>query len=397
MEKKQKITKVFSGPLLKQTIKTNRVLMIVVLLIMCMMSNVVNFAMSIMGEPQTSESTQEAQKDFYSYLYVLASYNDMAGTELSYEDYKDTEDKSLYQNVFQLMNQEADMNFSTEGFEAAFQELEDSTVPVETYVRQFEYTYELGDLKGCFTGEDLDIEDMMHTMLETMGISSDLIETMSSMDTTSMLNQMYYTVMGLLPIFLCIVIVANSLFVDQVDRGSMAYVLSTPTKRSAIVITQGIFLIVAPLLMIAVVCAMRILSSFVLYDEVNVPGIIMLYMGMYILVEAVAAICYFGSCFFNRSKNSMAFGGGITVWFFLASLLGMFGSENLVDMGIGVKELGIFNKLTLVGLYDIHSLETVGTDSIDFTFLWKLGILLAVTVAFYVAGALKFQKKDLPL
>ncbi len=177
MEKKQKITNVFSGPLLKQTIKTNRVLMIVVLLIMCMMSNVVNFAMSIMGESQTSESTQEAQKDFYSYLYVLASYNDMAGTELSYEDYKDTEDKSLYQNVFQLMNQEADMNFSTEGFEAAFQELEDSTVPVETYVRQFEYTYELGDLKGCFTGEDLDIEDMMHTMLETMGISSDLIET----------------------------------------------------------------------------------------------------------------------------------------------------------------------------------------------------------------------------
>ena len=93
----------------------------------------------------------------------------------------------------------------------------------------------------------------------------------------------------------------------------------------------------------------------------------------------------------------MAFGGGITVWFFLASLLGMFGSDNLVDMGIGVKELGFFNKLTLVGFYDIHSLETVGTDSIDFTFLWKLGILLAVAVVFYVAGALKFQKKDLPL
>ena len=49
------------------------------------------------------------------------------------------------------------------------------------------------------------------------------------MDMMTMLNQMYFTVMGLLPIFLFIVIVANSLFVDQVDKGSVAYVLSTPT------------------------------------------------------------------------------------------------------------------------------------------------------------------------
>lgn len=98
----------------------------------------------------------------------------------------------------------------------------------------------------------------MNTMFETMGISPDIIETIGSMDMTTMLNQMYFTVMGLLPIFLFIVIVANSLFVDQVDKGSMAYVLSTPTKRSAIVITQGIFLVVTPLLIIAVVCAMKI-------------------------------------------------------------------------------------------------------------------------------------------
>lgn len=237
----------------------------------------------------------------------------------------------------------------------------------------------------------------MNTMFETMGISPDIIETIGSMDMTTMLNQMYFTVMGLLPIFLFIVIVANSLFVDQVDKGSMAYVLSTPTKRSAIVITQGIFLVVTPLLIIAVVCAMRILSSFVLFDEVNVPGIVMLYAGMYVLVEAVAGICYFGSCVFNRSKSSMAFGGGFAVWFFLASLLGMFGSSDLVDMGMGVKELGIFNKLTLVGLYDIKALETVGTGDVNMDFLWKLIVLAVVAVVFFAAGAVRFQKKDLPL
>lgn len=127
------------------------------------------------------------------------------------------------------------------------------------------------------------------------------------------------------------------------------------------------------------------------------PGIIMLYTGMYVLVEAVSGICYFGSYFFNRSRSSMAFGGGITVWFFLASLLGMFGSSDLVDMGMGVKELGIFNKLTLVGLYDIKALETVGTGDVNMDFLWKLIVLAAVAVVFYATGAVRFQKKDLPL
>lgn len=93
----------------------------------------------------------------------------------------------------------------------------------------------------------------------------------------------------------------------------------------------------------------------------------------------------------------MAFGGGLTVWFFLASLLGMFGSDMMIDMGIGVKELGIFNKTTLVGLYDINALSTIGTDSVDFSFIWKLSVLFGITVVCYSVGSIKFQRKDLPL
>ena len=52
--------------------------------------------------------------------------------------------------------------------------------------------------------------------------------------------------------------------------------------------------------------------------------------------------------------------GGIAVWFFLASLL------------------GISNKLTLVGLYDIKALETVGTGDVNTDFVWKLIVLAVV-------------------
>ena len=138
----------------------------------------------------------------------------------------------------------------------------------------------------------------------------------------------------------------------------MAYVLSTPTKRSAVAITQLVFMLIVPLLMIAVVCATRIGTSFMFYDEVNVAGMLALFGGMYILVEAVCGICYMGSCLFSQSKKSMAFGGGLAVWFFLASMIGLFGSENMVNTGMGVKELSIFNRLTLVGLYDVCLLYT---------------------------------------
>lgn len=393
----KKITRFFSKPLMKQNIKSNRILIIVVILIMCMMSTVINGAMSVMGEQNKDTNIEETQKDFYSYLYVFASYNEMAGTHLSYDDFIHSEDTKQYQVVFDMMKQKSDMDLSVNQFKQVSEDMKKSDVPIETYIHQFEYTYALGQVKGCFSGEDLNIQDMMTTMFEVMGVSSDLVENMSNMDMTTMLNQMYFTVMGLLPIFILIVIMGNALIVDQVDKGSMAYVLSTPTKRSAVALTQAIFMIFVPLLVVAIVCATRIASSFVFFDEVNVAKIIVSYVGMYILVEAIGAICYFGSCFFNRSRNSMAFGGGFTVWFFIASLLGMFGSPSLVDMGMGVESLNIFNKLTLIGLYDLNSIATIGSGALDTAFIWKFAILAGIAIVFYVAGFMKFKTKDLPL
>lgn len=110
-------------------------------------------------------------------------------------------------------------------------------------------------------------------------------------------------------------------------------------------------MIVTPLIMVGITCAARIAASFAWYEEVDVAGILVLYLGMYILVEALAGICYLGSCFFDQSGKAMAFGGGITVWCFIASLLGMFGSEDMVSMG----------------------------------FVWKLAVLAAIAIVCYAA------------
>ena len=380
-----------------QTIKANWGLCVAILLIMILLGNVMNYAMSMMATEKSDVDVTEYQENFYTYLGALATYDTMTQQELSYDDFISGDNETAYETAFEMLNAQADMDLSTKGFQKAIDGLSQSDISLEKYVKQFEYVYALNQTNGVFDKEELTISEMLTVTLDMMGVSSDMVEKMSEMNPASMMNQMYYTAMGLLPISILIVILANSLIASQVDRGSMAYVLSTPTKRSAVAITQMVFMIIVPLLIIAIVCATRIGTTYLFYDEVNVPGILALFGGMYILVEAVCGLCYMGSCIFSRSRKSMAFGGGLAVWFFLASMIGLFGSENMVNTGMGVEELRIFNKLTLVGLYDVDALSTVGTGSVDTAFVWKLLILLAVAIVTYAIGAVRFSKKDLPL
>ncbi len=392
-----KVTKIFSWPLMKQSLNANKVLAIACTVVLCLMTMVTTYASSLLGATDSVDYT-DAQTDFYTYLYVLVSYNEMMGTELSYADFAETDDRTVYDTVFEMMSaQSDDLDLSSEGFEEAAQILAGSEAGIEAYVSQFEYVYALGSVQGCFSGDDLDIESMMTMMLEMMGIPSDMLETMSEMDTSAMLNQMYFTIMALLPIILFLVFAGNALVVDQVDKGSMAYILSTPTKRSAVAITQAIYLVVIPFLMVGCGFLVKLAATQAFAGEVDVAKYAALYGGLYVLTEAMAGICYLASCLFNLSKNALALGGGLNVWFFLCSLLGMFGSESMVSMGIGVEMLGQFNNLTIVGLFDIEALGTVGSEAVDYAFAPKLVALAAIAVVCYAVGMIRFQKKDLPL
>ncbi len=392
-----KVTKVFSVPLFKQSLRANRVLLIACTLVLCLMTVVTTYAGNLIAGTESTDYT-DAQTDFYSHLYVLAAYNEMAGTELSYEDFSTTDDQSMYETVFEMMSsQSEDLDLSVEKFAESAEILESSDVGLDVYIENFEYVYALGATEGVFTGNTLDVSTMMTNMFEMMGMSSDILTTMTEMDTSAMLNQMYFTIMCLLPIILFIIFAGNALVVDQVDKGSMAYILSTPTKRSAVVITQMVYMIITPLVMVGCGLIVRLLATRAFTGEVDVVKFLALYGGIYLLAEAMASICYLASCVFNLSKNALALGGGLNVWFFLCSLLGMFGSETMVSMGMGAEMLGVFNNLTIVGLFDVDALGTVGSRAVDYAFVPKLIALVCIAIVCYAIGAVRFQKKDLPL
>ncbi|MFV0289177.1 MAG: hypothetical protein ACK5HR_07000 [Mycoplasmatales bacterium] len=74
------------------------------------------------------------------------------------------------------------------------------------------------------------------------------------------LAQSYYSIHAIILPLIFIVIVGNNLIVAKVDRGSMAYTLSTPIKRSTIVITQAFYFIMSLVIMITVVTLVGIFA-----------------------------------------------------------------------------------------------------------------------------------------
>lgn len=225
-------------------------------------------------------------------------------------------------------------------------------------------------------------------------VSSALTE-LGEMDLFSLIvGSMFFKLAGLLLPIIYMIMCANNLIAGQVDSGSMAYVLSTSTKRKQVVFTQAVFLIGSLFVMFALTTITSVVCLAILNDTtitLTYGKLILLNLGAFLVMFAMSGISFFASCFFNRGKYSMSLGGGLNMFFLVASMLGLFGSSVLPSV-IRLKALNFFNYTTIISLFDVTSILAETT-----TFIWKWAILVVIGVIFYVFGAIKFRKKDLPL
>lgn len=99
------------------------------------------------------------------------------------------------------------------------------------------------------------VQRMMDMVADMPGISESMSERMSGTFSLvgSLGNGFYGGMMGIILPLVFVIMTANSLIASQVDRGSMAYVLSTPVKRTKVVCTQAIYMITSVLAMFAVI------------------------------------------------------------------------------------------------------------------------------------------------
>lgn len=204
----------------------------------------------------------------------------------------------------------------------------------------------------------------------------------------------FYKLAGLLLPIIFMIMASNNLIAGQVDSGSMAYVLSTSTKRQTVVFTQAMFLILSLLSMFVATTVTGCVCLAIVDPKVvdlSYKQLILLNIGAFLVLFALSGLCFFTSCWFDRSKRSMAIGGGLSFFALVAAMLGLFGSPVLPSI-VRLDALNYFNYATIISLFDaISILDGTGV------FIWKMCILLVLGVVGYIAGSVRFVKKDLPL
>lgn len=208
------------------------------------------------------------------------------------------------------------------------------------------------------------------------------------------IGSIFYRIAGLLLPMVFVIMTANGLLAGQVDSGSMAYTLSTPTKRRTVTVTQMSYLIVALLAMYALLTAVSVVSVWIVGGNdfaINFAEILLFNAGAFLTMFAIAGFCFMCSAIFNRTKYSLSVGGGLTIFALVCTILGLFGS-GVVPSAMRITAMDFFNYLSIITLFDTVSILDGTLD-----FLWKFGILFAVGVVTFIIGIFRFDKKDLPL
>lgn len=226
---------------------------------------------------------------------------------------------------------------------------------------------------------------------------SDAIKEVGELDLYSLIvGSIFYKLAGLLLPIIYMIMASNNLIAGQVDRGSMAYVLSTSTKRESVVFTQALYLIGSLFAMFCLTTAtgcvcLAIVKADSASIELTYGNLILLNLGAFLVLFALSGLCFFTSCYFDRSKLAMAIGGGLSIFALVAAMLGLFGTQTIPSV-VRLDALNYFNYATVITLFDVVSI-------IDKTgmFIWKFAILLVLGIVGYVLGSRKFVKKDLPL
>lgn len=252
-----------------------------------------------------------------------------------------------------------------------------------------EYTQSLNDKKNELA-TDVSVS-FLSTLPEAV---SDALEEIGQADLyTLIVGSIFYKLAGLLLPIIYMIMASNNLVAGQVDSGSMAYVLSTSTKRITVVFTQAIYLIGSLLAMFILTSATGCVCLSIVTEDVELTygNLLLLNAGAFLVLFALSGLCFFTSCVFDRSKRSMAIGGGLSIFALVAAMLGLFGSP-VIPSVVRLEALNNFNYTTIISLFDVISIID-GTN----VFLWKFAILAVLGIVGYFVGAVRFTKKDLPL
>lgn len=259
--------------------------------------------------------------------------------------------------------------------------ISESAANIESLIKEYRKTY-IDNLPG---GLLEDLPNNVSTALNELG----------NLDIYALvISEVFYRMAGMLLPIVFIILCSNNLVANQVDTGSMAYILSTPTKRRKVMFTQAAYLIFSLFIMCVLTTITGLLClNITKSQEITISNsqLLLFNIGFFVTLFAIAGICFLSSCWFNRSKIAMSVGGGISIFFLMITILGLFGLKVMPSM-IRIDAMDFFNHISLISLFDTMSILEHSN-----AFIWKWLILIAIGIITFAIGFKKFVKKDLPL
>lgn len=195
------------------------------------------------------------------------------------------------------------------------------------------------------------------------------------------MSNSFYALMAIVFPMVYSIMVENRMIAEKIDKGTMAGFLSTPVTRLQITISSSIYFILSLTVMWGVSSIVGIVSANIFQpDALDVDTFLTLNLGAFLYHLSISSICFYASCIFNSSKNSLIFGAGIPLYFFVISLF-----IKLSD------SLDFLKYFTLDTLYDTQKIIEGSGYAEGFI------IMLIIAICLYAVGIVWFQKKDLPL
>jgi ABC-2 type transport system permease protein len=223
--------------------------------------------------------------------------------------------------------------------------------------------------------------DPFATMPDSMRNAFGMGENMG--DLTSFLASGFYGISFVMFLMIYCIIVANQLMSGLVDRGSMAYLLSTPVSRKRVATTQASVLIMNLLIIVSLTTIAGLIMSPILVDDVklDISTFIQINLMGFLLFFVISAYSFLFSCLFNESKQTLAATGLLSVLFY--------GLYLVSNMNADFEWLQNFTLLSAFQPAEI----TAGTFDI-----WPISIGLGIAGIFLYRMAIWiFSKRDLPL
>ena len=195
------------------------------------------------------------------------------------------------------------------------------------------------------------------------------------------------------------IMLANDLVAKKVENGSLAFTFSTPIKRNTYIFTEGMYLIFSETVMALVLLCFGLAARQIgiacgsadIETSITVEYMLKFALGNYLVTLAISSICFFTSSLFNKTTNAVGVGGGISIFFYICSILGLFGTKT-IPATIRIESMNYFNYCTIMTLFDTNAVLNA-----DNVYWYKLIGLVGIALVMYFASFKVFEKKDLPL